>query len=150
MRLINISITTNNLLENIRGKLYEIGDSLKTDQTLIQSTRLQASTDDDGTLTVFINNAMDNIVSEIRNAVIDIEYVSGDVLNIILTVSGGCPSTMDKHISSMISDYFINSAMYEFMSMVYPTQAKLYFDKCTFIVQGLKHILNKRVKPIRL
>lgn len=150
MRLINISITTNDLLESIRGKLYEIGESLKTDQTLVQASRLQASVDDDSTLTVFINNAMDNIISEIRNAVIDIEYVSGDVLNIILTVSGGCPSTMDKHVSSMISDYFINSVMFEFMSMVYPSQAKIYFDKCTFIVQELKHVLNKRVKPIRL
>ena len=156
-----LKISRETILHKAKTEAYYAGEAKKEDLKLVGiAAKMQADDDDDGILHTYIDTACSNVVDTLSSLMGTVELKEGEVVeeetggpsaSIILSIDA--PSTFDgnskKALITGIIDYVSNWVLFEWMSIVYPNEAKGFFDKAEFVMSNIKSRANRRVKPVR-
>ena len=136
-------------------------DLKKEDSKLVGiAAKMQADDDDDEILHSYIDTAVSNVIDTLSSLMDYVELTEGEVVSeatgellatIIFKIDA--PSTFDgnskKTLITGIIDYISNWVLFEWMSIVYPSESNAFFEKAELVMTKIRSRANRRVKPVR-
>ena len=84
------------------------------------------------------------------DAKVEVTGLSGAEIYIFsLTMTEGYADSQTNIIKDSSFDYMVNWTIYEWLSLMFPSSAKSFFDKCLLAEGDIRRRINKRLKPSR-
>ena len=156
-----LEVSREAVLHNAKLQSFYSGESKKDDLKLIDiATKMQASDDDDDMLNIYMNTASAKVVDMLASLMGEVKLTDGEKISektgepsptIVFDID--VPSTFDGNsketLLTGVTDYISNWVLFEWMSVVYPNEAKGFFDKCELVISDIRKRVNRRVKPVR-
>ena len=157
----NLEISRESILHKAKTEAYYSGEAKKEDSKLVGiAAKKQADDDDDEILHSYIDTAVSNVIDTLSSLMDYVELTEGEVVSeatgellatIIFKIDA--PSTFDgnskKTLITGIIDYISNWVLFEWVSIVYPSESNAFFEKAELVMTKIRSRANRRVKPVR-
>lgn len=156
--VIKIQVSRETVLYQAKIQTYYVGDSRKDDKLMDLATKMQASDENDDVLNQFANSGANKVLDILTPLLGDVTLTNNQEVKDGAEVatyeySMDVPPTFDGNQSKAIQEgatnFMTNWTIYEWLTLVYPEMAKIFFEKCALIESDLRHRINMRTKPVR-
>lgn len=153
-KLVNFQINQKDVLLQVKLRAYYHGEALKDDKMMELASKMQANDDNDDVLAKFAINAGGKLIDVLSpvciDAKVEVTGLSGAEIYIFsLTMTEGYADSQTNIIKDSSFDYMVNWTIYEWLSLMFPSSAKSFFDKCLLAEGDIRRRINKRLKPSR-
>ena len=150
MKTVSISIPKKEVLLQVNLRNYYAGESAKQGDTMEMATKMQTSEDNFDVLNKYVTSACSKLVDVLNPVSVDVKFTeAGDPanLNYEIKVSDLYAESQNDVIKAGAFEYLVNWAIYEWLTLAFPSAAAQFFQKCQLIEEGIRARINKRLKP---
>lgn len=156
--VIKIQVSRETVLYQAKIQTYYVGDARKDDKLMDIATKMQASDENDDVLNQFADGGANKVLDILTPLLGDVALTNEAVVKdgtqtATYEYSMDVPPTFDgnqnKAIQEGATNFITNWIIYEWLSLVYPEMAKIFFEKCGIVESELRHRINMRTKPVR-
>ena len=150
MKTVSISIPKKDVLLQVNLRNYYAGESAKQGDTMEMATKMQTSEDNFDVLDKYVTSACSKLVDVLNPVSVDVSFrESGNpaTLNYEIKVSDLYAESQNDVIKAGAFEYLVNWAIYEWLTLAFPSAAAQFFSKCQLIEEGIRARINKRLKP---
>ena len=150
MKTVSISIPKKDVLLQVNLRNYYAGEAAKVGNTMEIATKMQTSEDNFDVLEKYVTSACSKLVDVLNPVSVDVSFSeSGDPanLNFEIKVSDLYAESQNDVIKAGAFEYLVNWAIYEWLTLAFPSAATQFFQKCQLIEEGIRARINKRLKP---
>ena len=136
---------------NLRN--YYAGESAKSGDTMEVATKMQTSEDNFDVLNKYVSSACSKLVDVLNPVSVDVEFAekAGDnsevTLDYTIKVSDLYAESQNDVIKAGAFEYLVNWAIFEWLTLAFPSAAQQFFQRCQLIEEGIRARINKRLKP---
>ena len=136
---------------NLRN--YYAGESAKSGDTMEVATKMQTSEDNFDVLNKYVSSACSKLVDVLNPVSVDVEFAekTGDnsevTLDYTIKVSDLYAESQNDVIKAGAFEYLVNWAIFEWLTLAFPSAAQQFFQRCQLIEEGIRARINKRLKP---
>lgn len=151
-KVVEFQFNQKDVLLQAKLRIYYHGEALKDDKMIETATKMQANDDNDDVLEKFAVNASNKLIDVLNPVCIDakVENVGSagtKSFSFGLTMTETYAESQTNIIKDGSFDYMVNWAIYEWLTLMFPSSAKNFFDKCTLAEADIRRRINKRLKP---
>lgn len=149
---IDFQIMQKEIMLQSKIRTYYLGEALKDDKMMEIATKMQANDDNDDVLVGFALNSSNKVIDVLNPVCIDASVskagtAGAESFNFDLTMVSSYADSQTEIIKNGIFDYMVNWTLYEWLSLMFPNSAKLFFEKCSITEADIRKRINKRLKP---
>ena len=117
------------------------------------ATKMQTSEDNFDVLNKYVSSACSKLVDVLNPVSVDVEFTekTGDnsevTLDYTIKVSDLYAESQNNVIKAGAFEYLVNWAIFEWLTLAFPSAAQQFFQRCQLIEEGIRVRINKRLKP---
>lgn len=153
-KLVSFQFNQEDVLLQVKLRAYYHGEALKDDKMMELASKMQANDDNDDVLVKFAVNASSKLIDVLNpvcmDAKVEVTGASGsEIYSFTLTMTEGYAESQTNIIKDGSFDYMVNWTIYEWLTLMFPSSAKSFFDKCLLAEGDIRKRINKRLKPTK-
>lgn len=154
MKTVSISIPKKDVLLQVNLRNYYAGESAKVGDTMEVATKMQTSEDNFDVLNKYLTSACSKLVDVLNPVCVDVTFKETEgndsdsaTLDYSIKVSDLYAESQNDVIKAGAFEYLVNWAIFEWLTLAFPSASQQYFQRCQLIEEGIRARINKRLKP---
>lgn len=152
MKTETITISKSDVLHQVNLRNYYSGESAKQGDTIEIATKMQTSEDNFDVLNKYVDTACSALVNVLNPVCVDVSFAesssdSATTLTYTIKVSDLYAESQNDLLKKDMFDYLVNWAIYEWLTLSFPTKAEVFLQKCGILETSIRSHINKRIKP---
>lgn len=143
-------VVVGDLLLRVKDQAYYIGESAKSDPSLVEiSAKIQASDDDDPILKDYVSDATSVVCNLLSRMLGETSYTDGDG-NITFTIKAAAntPDLQDQLVD-YITNYMSTAILRSWLNVIKSDEAKRFEEMLVRLETELIQLSSRRLKPER-